>query len=201
MKKVVIFDQKLQARTRDLIVGDRIDVTLYMQNPDPLEGENFVVQAVAKGNKAHTKVINALSTKGKRVIVITLDGAYGEHTCLVIDDAVATYDVREIKVHHYSSVDGFAFAVLSNDGKYEESFVSKVPVDLAPGMKLSTPNADYVVEYIAQDGSILFRSQKGPDHPVKTVHIGMKNTEFWKSVKGMYHMVDVVPVSPNKDKV
>jgi len=188
MKKIMFVSNRKVQKYVPLTPGKVVDVFLK-NNLGEKVLSRFTVQSMAK-TSVHGVVLVVL-TKAEATLLMEWNVEDGEVKLNYINGAVQKEDfLRMDVIKGRNSVD------VSRVLTYLEEVNEEAKEPLVPGSTLSSSSANYVVEYVTSDLSVVLQSTRiGSDrnkvYPTKTILIGAKNQDFWKSLHQKIEMVEV----------
>lgn len=150
---------------------------------------NFTIQSVAK--TTIPDVVLLVLTKAEATLLMEWNVESGDVKLNYVNGLVQREEFLRMDVVKFR--DSFS---VRRDLTFLEQVNEAVKEPLIPGSKLSSPSANYVVEYVTSDNSVVLQSTRtGSDknkvYPTKTVLIGAKNQDFWRAVNEKIEMVEV----------
>lgn len=141
----------------------------------------FTVQSIAKTDKTGQFIL--VLTKASDTLLIEWNTDDGEVKLNYINGSVKREDFEFMQIRR-----GARTLAVTRELTFLDTVREDVKEPIAPGVQLTTHNAKLVVEYVCEDGSIVFRSQRVSSadrnkiYPTKTILVGPSNPDFWRAV-------------------
>lgn len=189
MKKIMFVSNRKVQKQVPVTPGKVVDVFLK-NNLSEKVLSRFVVQSVAKTSVPG--VVLLVLTKSDATLLVEWNVENAEVKLNYVNGLVQREDFLRMDV-----VKGRESFAVTRELTYLDQISEAVKEPLTPGSTLSSHNAEYVVEYITQDGSYVLQASRksksgatpGALHPAQAILIGPKNQEFWKS---LHEKIEVV---------
>jgi len=188
MKQIMYVTNRKVQKYVDVTPGKVVDV--YLKNNISEKVLNrFVIQSVAK--TPIPDVVLLVLTKAEATLLVEWNVESGDVKLNYVNGLVQREEFLRMDI----SKGRESFSV-RRDLTYLEQVNEAVKEPLAPGTKFSSSSANYVVEYVTSDNSVVLQSTRiGSDknkvYPTKTVLIGAKNQDFWRAINEKIEMVEV----------
>lgn len=188
MKKIMFVSERKVQKYVPLTPGKVVDVFLK-NNLSEKVLSRFVVQSMAKTSVPG--VVLLVLTKSEATLLMEWNVEDAEVKLNYVNGAVQREDFLRMDV--VKGRDSFS---VSRELTYLSQTTEAVKEPLIPGSTLSSSSANYVVEYVTSDLSVVLQSTRiGSDrnkvYPTKTILVGAKNQDFWKSLDQKIEMVEV----------
>lgn len=142
----------------------------------------FTIQSVAKTDKAGQFLL--VLTKASDTLLVAWNTTDGEVNLNYVNGSVKREDFEHMLIRRGSKT-----LAVTRELTFLDVVREDVSEPLSPGVELTTTNAKLVVEYICEDGSIVFRSTRTSSndrnkiYPTKTILVGPSSPDFWRAVQ------------------
>lgn len=190
MKQIMCVTNRKVVKDVPLIPGIAVNVHVSgLSGADARLLNRFIVQSIAV--TADSDVSLVVLTKDEATLLMEWNTSSGEVRLNYINGSVRKHDFQWMDV-----IRGSKLCAVSPQMTYLAEMTESGKEPISPGIKLSSSSANYVVEYVTSDLSVVLQSTRiGSDrnkvYPTKTILVGAKNQEFWKSLDQKIEMVEI----------